>query len=90
MENLSADLQKEFPGMHGWSVANLWRMRKFYLTYCKDEKVAPLVREISWSLNVLIFERLKKHCSPSFLYIDEQTLWMDKNLVRPSYRQDAT
>ena len=59
MENLSADLQKEFPGMHGWSVANLWRMRKFYLTYCKDEKVAPLVREISWSLNVLIFERLK-------------------------------
>lgn len=31
VETLAKDLQKEFPGMQGWSVANLWRMRKFYL-----------------------------------------------------------
>lgn len=31
---LSKELQKEFPGAKGYSAANLWRMRNFYLTYC--------------------------------------------------------
>lgn len=44
---LSRELQKEFPGTKGYSAANLWRMRNFYLTYSKSEKLAPLVREIS-------------------------------------------
>lgn len=30
---LSRELQKEFPGAKGYSAANLWRMRNFYLTY---------------------------------------------------------
>ena len=42
---LSKELQKEFPGAKGYSAANLWRMRNFYLTYCESEKLAPLVRE---------------------------------------------
>lgn len=50
VETLAGDLQKEFPGMQGWSAANLGRMRKFYLTYHEDEKLAPLVREIGWSV----------------------------------------
>jgi predicted nuclease of restriction endonuclease-like (RecB) superfamily len=48
VEKLAVDLQNEFPGMQGWSVANLWRMRKFYLTYQGDAKLARLVREIGW------------------------------------------
>ena len=33
----------------GFSAQNLWRMKQFYETYCNaDEKLAPLVREISW------------------------------------------
>ena len=44
---LSHELQKEFPGAKGYSAANLWRMRNFYLTYCNSERLAPLVREIS-------------------------------------------
>lgn len=43
---LSKELQKEFPGAKGYSAANLWRMRNFYLTYRDSEKLAPLVREI--------------------------------------------
>ena len=42
----SKELQKEFPGAKGYSAANLWRMRNFYLTYRDSEKLAPLVREI--------------------------------------------
>jgi predicted nuclease of restriction endonuclease-like (RecB) superfamily len=60
VEKLAADLQHEFPGMQGWSVANLWRMRKFYLTYKEDAKLARLVREIGWGHNVAIFEKVKQ------------------------------
>lgn len=54
---LSKELQKEFPGAKGYSAANLWRMRNFYLSYRNSEKLAPLVREISWSNNVIIMEK---------------------------------
>ncbi|MCM1494144.1 MAG: DUF1016 N-terminal domain-containing protein [Muribaculaceae bacterium] len=54
---LSKELQKEFPGAKGYSAANLWRMRNFYLSYRGSEKLAPLVREISWSNNIIIMEK---------------------------------
>lgn len=59
VETLARDLQKEFPGIQGFSSANLWRMRNFYITYKENEKLAPLVREISWTKNVIIMERCK-------------------------------
>jgi len=59
VETLARDLQKEFPGIQGFSSANLWRMRNFYITYQENEKLAPLVREISWTKNVIIMERCK-------------------------------
>src|SRR5947208_3200710 len=31
--NLSKDLQNEFPGINGFSVQNLWYMRKFFKQY---------------------------------------------------------
>lgn len=49
VEQLAKDLQAEFPGMSGFSSSNLWRMKLFYETYASNEKLAPMVREISWS-----------------------------------------
>lgn len=63
---LSKELQKEFPGAKGYSAANLWRMRNFYLSYCDSEKLAPLVREISWSNNVVIMEKCKDDLQREF------------------------
>ena len=57
VEQLAGDLQKEFPGVSGFSASNLWRMRNFYTTYASDKKLAPMVREIGWSHNVMIMER---------------------------------
>jgi len=51
------DLQQEFPGISGFSASNLWRMRGFYKTYAGDEKLAPMVREIGWSHNIMIMEK---------------------------------
>jgi predicted nuclease of restriction endonuclease-like (RecB) superfamily len=44
IQQLSEDLQKEFPKNSGFSYANLDRMRKFYLTYKANPKLAQLVR----------------------------------------------
>lgn len=63
---LSNELQKEFPGAKGYSAANLWRMRNFYLTYRESEKLALLVREISWSNNIVIMEKCKDDLQREF------------------------
>jgi predicted nuclease of restriction endonuclease-like (RecB) superfamily len=57
VETLARDLQTEFIGLSGFSASNLWRMRAFYLAYAHDEILAPLVRELGWSLNVAILEK---------------------------------
>ena len=54
VKNLSQELQKEFVGMRGFSVQNLWNMRMFHLEYINNEKLQTLSREIGWSHNVTI------------------------------------
>lgn len=66
VETLSKDLQSEFSGIQGFSSQNLWRMRRFYLSYQKNEKLAPLVREIGWSHNIVIFEKCKDDLQREF------------------------
>ena len=66
VENLSHDLQKEFPGIKGFSIANLWRMRLFYLAYNENKKLAPLVREIGWSHNIIILEKCQDALEKEF------------------------
>ncbi len=53
----AAVLQAEFPGVSGFSASNLWRMKGFYEVYAPSEKLAPLVRQIAWSHNLVILER---------------------------------
>ena len=42
------------PEIKGFSDKNLWRMKQFYETYCQDELLATLWRELSWSHNRMI------------------------------------
>lgn len=79
---LSNELQKEFPGAKGYSAANLWRMRNFYLNYCESEKLAPLVREISWSNNVVIMEKCKDDLQREFyLQMTKRYGWTKRVLI---------
>ena len=59
VERLSKDLQKEFVGVLGFSVQNLWYMRKFYFEYSKLTNLQPLVGEISWAKHIIILTRCK-------------------------------
>ena len=59
VERLSKDLQREFSDMKGFSVQNLWRMKQTYETYKDYKKLSTLLRELSWSHNVLILHHTK-------------------------------
>ena len=54
VEQVSLDLQKEFPDEKGFSATNLWYMKKWYLYYTTDEatqKLEHIVRESYLSQN---------------------------------------
>jgi len=46
--------------LRGFSAQNIWRMKQFYETYCQNEKLSPLVRELSWTNNVMILSKAKR------------------------------
>ncbi|WP_165231609.1 PDDEXK nuclease domain-containing protein [Aquisphaera insulae] len=46
VERLSRDLVRAFPGVVGFSVQNLWRMRQFYLAHSSPEFLSQAVREL--------------------------------------------
>ena len=46
VEMLSCDLQKAFPGLTGFSAANLWRMRQFYSACTTPKFLAQAAREL--------------------------------------------
>jgi predicted nuclease of restriction endonuclease-like (RecB) superfamily len=46
VEMLAKDLQKAFPGMRGFSKANLWAMRRVYLEYGRDPILQQLAEEL--------------------------------------------
>ncbi len=66
VENLAKDLQKEYPGMRGFSVQNIWYMRQFYVNYRDNPKLQPLVGEISWVKNVIIMGKCKDDSEREF------------------------
>jgi len=81
VENLSHDLQKEFVGIKGFSSFNLWRMRKFYFSYKDSLKLAPLVREISWTKNVVIFEKCKDDLQIEFYILMTKKFGWTKDVL---------
>jgi hypothetical protein len=71
VERVAADLQREFPGVGGFSEGNIWRMRAFYQAYTEDVEIlaqpAPeldginlpqAVTEIPWFRNIVIIEKV--------------------------------
>ncbi len=71
IEKLAKDLQNSFPGVEGFSRANVFRMKAFFLAY---EKVAQAARQfdslpilcIPWGHNILLLQKIKN---------DNERLW---------------
>jgi len=59
VKDFSQFIQSHYEGIKGFSPQNIWRMKQFYETYAENEKLSPLVREISWTNNLLIMMAAK-------------------------------
>ena len=59
VQQLADYLKSQEPDLKGFSAQNLWRMRQFYEVYHDNEKLSPLVRELSWTNNLLILSKTK-------------------------------
>jgi predicted nuclease of restriction endonuclease-like (RecB) superfamily len=59
VKNLSDFLRMEEPDLKGFSAQNLWRMKQFYETYCDHSKLSSLMRELSWTNNIIIMSKTK-------------------------------
>jgi predicted nuclease of restriction endonuclease-like (RecB) superfamily len=81
VERLAADLRAEFPGVGGFSASNLWRMKAFYEAYASSGKLAPLVREISWSHNLIILERCSDPLEREFYIRMTKKFGWSKNVL---------
>jgi len=57
VEQLAGDLKKEYGSVLGFSVQNLWYMRRFYLEYRGSSILQRLVGELPWGHNILIFSK---------------------------------
>ena len=60
VDQLARYLARTQPSLRGFTRANLFRMRQFYETYCDDKKVAPLVRQLSWTHHLVIMGQCKR------------------------------
>lgn len=71
------------PNLRGFTRSNLFRMRQFYETYCHDEKVAPLVRQLPWTHNLIILSQ-SKHPEEREFYLKMaiQEKWSKRELER--------
>ena len=85
IEKLAKDLQNEFPGIQGFSRANVFRMRTFYLSY---QKVAQAVRQfedlpiaqIPWGHNILLIQKLES---------EKERLWYAQKVIEHGWSRRA-
>jgi predicted nuclease of restriction endonuclease-like (RecB) superfamily len=81
VENLSDDLRREFPGIAGFSVQNLWYMRQFYREYNDHEKLQPMVGEIAWAHNLVIMSKCKDPLQREFYIRMTRKYGWSKNVL---------
>lgn len=80
---LAGYIQRRQPNRRGFSARNLWRMMQFYDMYRVLPKLAPLVRELPWTHNLLIMSRSKRNEEREFyLRRCQRERWGKRELQR--------
>ncbi len=59
VQKLAKYIEKREPDIKGFSDKNLWRMKQLYETYKDFPELSPLLREISWTNNLIILSGAK-------------------------------
>jgi len=83
VKELAGWIQDQEPGVRGFSASSLWRMRQLYEIYKDDEKLAALLRESSWTHNLLILNKCKSIEERAFyLKLAVKEHWGSRDLER--------
>jgi predicted nuclease of restriction endonuclease-like (RecB) superfamily len=83
VDRLAAHLAHTVPGVRGFSVQNLWRMRQFYDTYRADDKLSALLRVLPWTHNLIILAQARRVEEREFyLRMAAQEKWSSRELER--------
>ena len=83
VEELARYIQETEPNLKGFSDKNLWRMKQFYESYKNEPKLSPLVREITWTNNLIILSRTKTTEEKAFyLNLCKQESYSKRELER--------
>lgn len=80
IENISADLRREFPEMKGLSVSNLKYMKMFSVTYKDSEISQQLADQIPWFHNVVIMEKIK---------VKEKQIWYIQKTIEHGWSRNV-
>ncbi len=82
VKSLAVDLQKDFPGMRGFSYRNLYTMRELYLSYKDSEKLQTLSAQISWSHNVALLSKCQNSLEKEFyMRLSRRNGWTYRVLI---------
>jgi predicted nuclease of restriction endonuclease-like (RecB) superfamily len=83
VEALAQHIRRKQPNARGFSVQNLWRMRQFYETYRDQPELSALLRELSWTHNLLIMGKTKRDEERVFyLRMAQDQKWSSRELER--------
>jgi len=83
VEELAETIRQRYPTMRGFSVQNLWRMRQFHETYRDQPKLAALLRELTWTHNMMILGKCKREEEREFyLRLACSQKWSSRELER--------
>jgi predicted nuclease of restriction endonuclease-like (RecB) superfamily len=94
VEELANHISSHFGDMRGFSAQNIWRMKQFYETYNNKPILSTLLRELSWSNNLLIMSRAKDDDEKLFylkLAIEEKYSYreLDRQITAMRYERAA-
>ena len=83
VEQLAKHIATTHPSLRGFTRRNLFRMRQFYETYQRDEKVSALLTQLPWTHNLTILSQSKRPEEREF-YLRQaiQEKWSSRELER--------
>ena len=93
VEELSNQITANFGYMRGFSPQNIWRMKQFYETYKDSQILSTVLRELSWSNNLLVMSRAKNDEERIFyikLAIDEKYSYRELERQFDAMRYERT
>jgi predicted nuclease of restriction endonuclease-like (RecB) superfamily len=81
VKQLAQDLQREFPGLRGFSWRNLFNMSEFFLAYRDHPKLQPMVAIIAWTHNLVIIQRCSDPLEREFYIRMTRKFGWSKNVL---------